>query len=145
MVAEQGAADSQRLTRCQAAQDKADEAQDFLDQFLSDPDSIASVSVCIDMEDCVFPVTAAEKAADPSLKLIDEDAVHVTGIKEFFLSEPGSTEDVDPLLTLMQLNEEEEVQEDGSFKTVVTNLLAGYADCAEAMGMDPIDDVSDCD
>ena len=65
-----------------------------------------------------------------------------------FLSEPGPTEDVDPLLTLMQLNEEEEVQEvqqDGSFKTVVTNLLAGYADCDEAMGMDPIDDVSDCD
>ena len=127
-------------------QDKADEAQDFLDQFLLDPDSIASVSVCIDMEDCVFPVTAAEKAADPSLKLIDEDAV--TGIEEMFLSEPGLTEDVDPLLTLMQLNEEEEVQEvqqDGSFKTVVTNVLAGYAGCAEAMGMDPIIDVSDCD
>ena len=143
MVAEQGAADSQRMTRGQAARDKADEAQDFLDQFLSDPDSIASVSVCIDMEDCVFPVTAAEKAADPSLKLIDEDAV--TGIEEMFLSEPGLTEDVDPLLTLMQLNEEEEVQEDGSFKTAVTNLLAGYADCDAAMGMDPIDDVSDCD
>ena len=122
MVAEQGAADSQRMTRGQAARAKADEAQDFLDQFLSDPDSISSVSVCIDMEDCVFPVTAAEKAADPSLKLIDEDAV--TGIEEMFLSEPGLTEDVDPLLTLMQLNEEEEVQEDGSFKTAVTNLLA---------------------
>ena len=75
MVAEQGAADSQRMTRCQAARDKSDEAHDFLDQFLSDPDSFSSVSVCIDMEDCVFLVTAAEKAADSSLKFIDEDVM----------------------------------------------------------------------
>ena len=90
MVAEQGAADSQRMTRGQAARAKADEAQDFLDQFLSDPDSISSVSVCIDMEDCVFPVTAAEKAADPSLKLIDEDAV--TGIEEGYSPNHSDTQ-----------------------------------------------------